>query len=139
MTHPRFVLDASVAVAWCFEDENSAAADAVLNQMAKAEAVVPAIWRVEVASALLAGERRTRGKPAETALALDLLGSLNIRVDEDALPEWEQLIGLARSEKLSVYDAVYLSLAIRKGLALATLDAGLKRAARSVGVKLVAG
>ena len=86
---------------------------------------------------MLAGERRRRSRPADTAQALDLLGSLNIRVDEESIPEPGQLVLLARSEKLSVYDALYLSLAIRKGLPLATLDRGLKRASRSTGVKLM--
>jgi predicted nucleic acid-binding protein len=133
------VLDASVAVAWCFEDESNHAADQILDLMVKAEAVVPVTWTVEVSNALLAGERRRRSRPADTARALDLLGSLNIRVDEEAVPEPGQLVSLARSEKLSVYDALYLWVAIRKGLPLATLDGGLKRASRSAGVKLMIG
>ncbi len=139
MAARRFVLDASVAVAWCFEDESNRDADQVLGLMLNAEAVVPVTWTVEVSNALLAGERRRRSGPAETSQALGLLASLNIHVDEEAAPEPGQLVSLARSEMLSVYDALYLSLAIRKGLPLATLDRGLKRASRSAGVMLMIG
>jgi len=133
------VLDASVAVAWCFEDESNHDADQVLDLMVKATALVPVTWTVEVSNALLAGERRRRSRPADTAQALDLLGSLNIRVDDESAPEPGQLVSLARAERLSVYDALYLWLAIRKGLPLATLDGGLQRASRSAGVKLMIG
>ena len=131
-----FVLDASVALAWFFEDENSSAADRVLDLLGVSEAVVPVIWPIEVGHALLAGERRKRIKPAETARALNQLRSLNIRVEDSPL-EVDRLVDLARSEKLSVYDATYLSLAMREGLPLATLDRTLERAAEAVGVALL--
>ncbi len=134
----RFVLDASVALAWFFEDESSPAADRVLDLLAGSEAIVPVIWPVEVGHALLAGERRKRIKPAATARALDQLRSLNIRVeDADSRLEVDRLVDLARSEKLSVYDAAYLSLAMREGLPLATLDRKLERAAETIGVRLL--
>ena len=133
-----FVLDASVALAWFFEDESSPAADRVLDLLAASEAVVPVIWPVEVGHALLAGERRKRIKPAETVRALDQLRSLNIRVeDADSLLEVDRLVDLARCERLSVYDATYLSLAMREGLPLATLDRELERAAETSGVTLL--
>ena len=131
-----FVLDASVALAWFFEDENSSAADRVLDLLGVSEAVVPVIWPIEVGHALLAGERRKRIKPAETARALNQLRSLYIRVEDSPL-KVDRLVDLARSEKLSVYDATYLSLAMREGLPLATLDRTLERAAEAVGVTLL--
>ncbi len=134
----QFVLDASVALAWCFEDETSRAADAILDQLASSEAVVPAIWPVEVGHALLAGERRKRITAADVSRSLELLGSLNIRPDDSglrlAIDDW---IGLARSQQLSVCDATYLALAMREGIPLATLDTALRRAARRVGVTIV--
>ena len=133
-----FVLDASVALAWFFEDESSPAADRVLDLLAVSEAVVPVIWPVEVGHALLAGERRKRIKPAETVRALDQLRSLNIRVEDAySLLEVDRLVDLARCERLSVYDATYLSLAMREGLPLATLDPELERAAETSGVRLL--
>ncbi len=135
----RFVLDTSVALAWCFEDETSTAADRILDLLASSEAIVPAIWPVEVGNALLVGERRKRIAPAETVRSLALLRSLNIRLD-DASPrlQVDDLVALARAQKLSVYDAAYLSLALREGIPLATLDRALAEAARRTGITLLA-
>jgi len=99
---------------------------------------VPAIWPVEVGNALLAGERRKRITPAETARSLELLRSLNIHLDDAGLGLGvDDLVALARSHKLSVYDAAYLSLAMREGIPLATLDRSLARAAQRVGISLL--
>lgn len=134
----RFVLDSSVAVAWCFEDETSPAADRVLDLLVSAEAIVPVIWPAEVGNALLAGERRRRISAAGVSRSLALLRSLNIRLDDsDARAQVDDWVGLARSQKLSVYDAAYLAVAIRSGVPLATLDRGLARAARAMGLTLV--
>jgi predicted nucleic acid-binding protein len=131
----RFVLDASVALAWCFEDESSEAADAILDLLASAEAIVPATWPVEVGNALLAGERRKRITPAGIARSLGLLGELDVRVEEAGMhSSLGDLVALARSAKLSVYDAAYLFLAMREGVPLATLDRALGEAARKAGV-----
>lgn len=134
----RLVLDTSVALAWCFEDESSSTADAILDLLVSSEAIVPAIWPVEVGNALLAGERRKRITPAETARSLELLRSLNIHLDDAGLGLGaDDLVALARSHKLSVYDAAYLSLAMREGIPLATLDRSLARAAQRVGISLL--
>jgi predicted nucleic acid-binding protein len=131
----RFVLDTSVALAWCFEDEHSARADRILDLLVSATATVPAIWPIELGNALLAAERRKRITPAGVSSSLRLLGSLRIRLD-DAAPslDSEDLVVLARSQNLSVYDAVFLRLAMREGIPLATLDLSLARAARRAGV-----
>ena len=134
----RFVLDASVAVAWCFEDEASSAADTILDQLVSSEAIAPAIWPVEVGNALLVGERRKRISAAEISRSLGLLGALNIRLDDAGLRlDVDDLVGLARSQKLSLYDAAYLSLAMREGVPLATLDRALGKAAKRVGVRVL--
>jgi predicted nucleic acid-binding protein len=134
----RFVLDTSVALAWCFEDESSARADRILDLLVSATAVVPAIWPIEVGNALLAGDRRKRISPAGISRSLRLLRSLNVRLD-DAGPslDAQDLVALARSQNLSVYDAVFLSLAMREGIPLATLDRTLARAARRAGVSVL--
>jgi predicted nucleic acid-binding protein len=69
----RFVLDTSIAVTWCFEDEDSAQADRILALLASREALVPPVWLIEVGNALLAGARRTRITVAEISRSLKLL------------------------------------------------------------------
>jgi predicted nucleic acid-binding protein len=130
------VLDASVALAWCFEDEAGGLADRVLESMSAAEAVVPAIWPVEVANALLAAERRRRITPAGLAQCLALLRRLRILVDEAGL-DMDEIVALGRSFRVAAYDAAYLSLALRAGLPLATLDRALTQAARHAGIPIL--
>ena len=134
----RFILDSSVVLAWCFEDETSPAADRVLDLLESGEAIVPAIWPAEVGNALLAGERRRRISAAGVSRSLALLRYLNIRLDsKDPRMRVEEWVSLARSQKLSVYDAAYLAVAISEGIPLATLDRTLAGAARRLGVDLL--
>ena len=131
------VIDASVSLAWHFDDEVSEYADRILEELRAGAGLVPAIWPLEVANALLIAERRGRLSPARTARAVDLFKELPLQVQEigaqDALGP---ILDLARAEDLSVYDASYLELAMREGLPLATEDAALKSAAVRVGVTL---
>ena len=132
-----FVLDGSVAIAWCFEDEVSPYADAVAARIPTVQAVVPAIWPLEVANVLLVGERRKRCAPSDTAYRLTSLAALPIAVEDISLTNvWNEVLNLARAHNLSAYDAAYLELALRRSLPLATLDDKLKDAARAVGVAL---
>jgi predicted nucleic acid-binding protein len=125
-----FVLDASCALAWCFEDEASARALDILDQLQQGEAVVPALWLLEVADALLGAERRRRLSQAESARFLELLGRLPIRVEDTPHRRaWGEILSLARTHGISAYDAAYLDLAMRLGVPLATLDEALRRAA----------
>lgn len=132
------VLDTSVAIAWCFEDESTPASSALLESLPSRAAIVPALWRWETANALLVAERRRRIDAASAERFLRLLDRLPIRVDEEAAGH---AIGetrrLASGLGLSVYDASYLELARRVGIPLATRDAELMAAARSVGVALL--
>ena len=57
-----FVLDCSVALAWCFPDEKAAAPQAVLDSLTDARAIVPSLWHLEVGNSLLVGERRGRSR-----------------------------------------------------------------------------
>jgi predicted nucleic acid-binding protein len=130
-----FVLDGSVTVAWFFEDEADAYAEAVEDSLTEATAVVPSLWRLEVANALLMGERRKRTTEAKVTQFLVLVGALPISVDDETVARaWSETLNLARAQNLSVYDAAYLEVAERRGLPLATLDAPLKAAARAIGV-----
>jgi predicted nucleic acid-binding protein len=130
-----FALDCSLTVAWFFEDEASGYAQAVEDSLPGASAVVPSLWPLEVANALLIGERRKRTTEAKVTAFLGLLECLPIALDDEtASRAWQETVRLARSQQMTVYDAAYLELAMRRGLPLATLDDRLQAAAQAVGV-----
>jgi predicted nucleic acid-binding protein len=132
-----FVLDGSVTMVWGFEDEADTYAAAILDKMPELQAHVPSLWPLEVANALLVGERRKRIKPADTARFLAILKAFPITVDDQTVAHaWVDTIHLARAHNLSSYDAAYLELAVRLDLPLAAQDGKLKTAARSMGVEL---
>lgn len=107
----------------------------MLDQLATIRAVVPALFPLEVANALLVGERRKRATEADTLKWPAILAALPITIDaETNTPSWDATLNLARGHNLSAYGAAYLELAIRRGLPLATLDARLLAAAEAVGV-----
>jgi predicted nucleic acid-binding protein len=129
------VIDSSVAIAWCFPDEQDDYSQSVLDALASERAIVPDLWHLEVANTLLVGERRKRSTQANTVTWLGFLASLPIAVDEDTRAHaFGDALSLAREHNLSAYDASYLELAMRRGLPLATLDDKLKAAALAVGV-----
>ena len=131
------VLDNSIVMAWSFEDETDEYADAVLDRLATVHAIVPALWPLEVANALLMGERRKRSTEAETIKWTGILASLPISIDgETNSHAWSDTLSLAHGHNLTAYDAAYLELAIRRGLPLATIDGKLKTAAEAVGVPI---
>lgn len=134
----RIVVDASVAVAWCFEDEQSPFTEGVLDLLsAGTEALTPAIWPFEVANALLVAERRKRLTVAQVTALLGRVARLPVSVEPvETGRAFEQILSVARQQNLSEYDAAYLELALRTGLPLATLDGKLKEAARLLDVGL---
>ncbi|HEY9838193.1 MAG TPA: type II toxin-antitoxin system VapC family toxin [Vampirovibrionales bacterium] len=110
----EFVLDCSVAISWCLVDENNDYANAILALMRDCEAYVPAIWSLEVANTLLVAERRNRMTPEQSQLAIALLQSLLIHVDDATDREaFSSTLPIGRQEGLAAYDAAYLELAIR--------------------------
>jgi predicted nucleic acid-binding protein len=132
------VVDASVVLAWCFPDENNDYADRILDLLEETPAVVPSLWFVEVANALLVGERRNRLNPAEATRFLSLLRSLMVEADtQTSARALTDTLALARAWNLSAYDATYLELAMREGLPLATLDDRLREAATGAGVEVL--
>jgi len=127
------VVDASVTMAWCFEDEASTASDDVLDQLRQDSAVVPGLWKLEVINVLLVAQRRDRITEAQAARFLSLLERLPI--DVDASPyDTQSVLAAGRRHGLSSYDAAYLVLAERLAAPLATLDDRLSGACRSAGV-----
>ncbi|HEY6056463.1 MAG TPA: type II toxin-antitoxin system VapC family toxin [Candidatus Limnocylindrales bacterium] len=133
-----FVVDASVALAWCFTDESNASADRALERLAEDSALAPSIWPFEVANGLRTAERGGRLGPGDLARLRELLRALPVYLDvvdlETAVGE---VLAVARSLDLTAYDAAYLTLASRRGLALATVDARLRRACLRAGVQLL--
>ena len=134
----RFVLDASVAVAWCFEDETNPIADRALAALGDGAALVPLVWSAEVGNALIAGERRGRITPDQIRQSLELVSGLDIATDRDNVTaRLVVLLDLARTLRLSLYDSICLDLAMRERLPLATVDTALARAAQAEGVALI--
>jgi len=133
-----FVIDNSVVMAWCFEDESSPYARAVQDALKTRHALVPRVWALEVANVLAVAERKKRITRSNAARFLVLLRSLPITVEAET-PErvFGEISSLAMETGLTAYDASYLDLAIRQGLPLATLDADLRKAARKVGVAIL--
>jgi predicted nucleic acid-binding protein len=135
----RFVLDCSVAAAWCFADEKNAYVDAVLEGFSEGyEALVPPLWALEVVNVLSLAERRKRLLPAETAHFFELYSSLPIFLDQApaTVSEYRELLPLCRAQGLTAYDAAYLQTAIRNGIPLATQDDALRGACRRCGVEV---
>lgn len=135
----RLVVDASVAVAWCFEDESTRYTERILDLAAAgAELLTPAIWPFEVANALLVAERRKRITVAQGTALLQRIAKLPILV-EPISPNraFQRILQVARQYHLTEYDAAYVDLALQEALPFATLDAKLRRAAHSAGLTLV--
>lgn len=132
-----FVLDASVALNWLFEDEFDEYAEAVLRRLGSEEVLVPSIWALEVTSALLVAQSKNR-------LAVERV--LSIRLELAALPVVYAQDSIANAVRpvfetaarfgLTTYDATYLSLAAARRVALATSDQRLKAVARELGVAI---
>ena len=98
-------------------------------------ALVPGIWWYELRNALIVNERRGRLSAEDTRATLADLNEMNIAID--ARHDTQTVLGLARKNSLSVYDAAYLEVALRRRLPLATLDRRLSRAAAASGATLI--
>lgn len=126
------MLDASVATAWLLDDEDEALSSAALERLETDEALVPQLWHVEVRSALLGAERSGRIRSDEVDERLRSLGDLPVRTDTD--PRLGAALALARTHRLSIYDAIYLELAQRLDAPLVTLDKALARTCHATGL-----
>lgn len=129
------VLDASSVLSWCFEDEGNPDADALIERVAADGAVVPAIWPLEVANALVVAERRQRLAAEDSERFIAMIEELPITIDAGtAARAFHETAALARDHGLSAYDAAYLELAMRAELPLATSNEKLRRAATGLGL-----
>jgi predicted nucleic acid-binding protein len=131
-----FVLDASVAVAWCFDDEQDDLSARVLERLSRDGALAPAIWPLEVANAVRFGERRGRLRHSDVLRFEEILADLRIEITPTTVEHvFGFVLDVSREYQLSAYDAAYLELAISEGLPLATLDQRLMAAADAAGVQ----
>ncbi len=135
----RLVIDASITLSWLLPDEASAGSGAVRNELLGAEAVwVAAHWRLEVCNSLCMAERRKRLDAAGIVQAVALFTQLPVLLDPETDDHaGSETLALARQHALSVYDAAYLELALRRGAMLASLDLSLRAVARKFKVSLL--
>ena len=132
------VLDSSVTLTWCFEDEQTPACNAVLEQVGQGGAFAPTLWPLEVLNALAMAERRGRLEAVKRQELTGFLSCLPVMLDsETAAQAWTITSRLAERFRLTLYDASYLELAQRLGLPLATVDLDLRAAAKQGGVPLL--
>lgn len=132
------VLDSSVTLAWIHEDETTDAMRQLFDAVAETGAVVPALWRLEIANGMTIAMRRGRIDEEFRRAALADLALLDITTDPDTdMHAWEATLRLADRFRLTVYDATYLELAHRRALPLATLDEDLRAASTALGAALL--
>ena len=132
------IVDASTMLGWHFQDEAHPPSE-VLRRLVKEPVMVPRHFAAELANGVVIAERKRRTEPAHTANLLSLLELVAAEIDQDGAEQvFERVLPLARAYALSVYDALYLELAERRGLSLASRDGALSRAARKAGLKVLA-
>ena len=132
------VLDNSSTMAWIFLDETTDAIELLFSQVERGGAVVPALWEIEVANVLQMAVRGKKQTAQFRDRALAALAVLPIDVEMSRTDRvWGDSLHLAERHGLTVYDATYLEVAIRRRLPLATLDNDLRRAAGSEGIVLL--
>ena len=135
-----FIVDASMTLAWHFEDEATPETEKLFARTVGELIVVPRHWFFEVANGALMGERRRRATPQQTAFFRHRMADFEVEVDgqdDGAALVFDRVLPLARAHHLTIYDAAYLELAERRGLPLATLAAELAAAGRSVGIEIL--
>jgi predicted nucleic acid-binding protein len=133
-----FVLDSSVTLSWCFEDEQTPATQALLQRVVESGAIVPVLWPLEVLNGLAMAERRRRIDRDTRHRLSELLRKLPVQVDlESAAMAWTDTATLAERHQLTLYDASYLEAARRLKLPLGTLDEALRKAAATIHVPLL--
>lgn len=134
------VLDSSATLAWIYANETTDKIRVLFDQVADAGAVVPALWRLEVANSLTVAVRRGRIDEEFRRYALADLALLDITTDQHTESHaWGDALRLADRFRLTVYDAAYLEIAQRRTLPLATLDTALCTAAVNLGVRILGG
>ena len=133
-----FVVDNSISLAWCFEDEQTDPVIGLLDRVTENGAFAPQLWPIEALNGLLTAERRGRISTAIRQRLAGFVRELPIGIDaETASQAWIATAQLAEQHRLTASDATYLELALRRGLPLATSDKQLAAAAQQAGVELL--
>jgi predicted nucleic acid-binding protein len=133
-----FVLDSSVTLAWCFDDERTDATDAVLERVVESGAQAPSLWPLEILNALWMAERRGRIDADRRVRPAGFLRDLPVNLDADTASQaWVATSRLAARYRLTLHDAAYLELAQRLRLPLATLDAELRTATDALAIEML--
>ncbi len=132
------VIDCSITLAWLFEDERSPEIDTLLRSWQQGTLIVPSLWHIEVANAVVTAEKRGRLAPNTIPALLELVTDLPVETDEETvIHALHETLQHARKMKLTAYDAVYLELALRRNLPLATRDEALRAAAVKIGIDVI--
>lgn len=132
-----FVLDCSVAMAWVFPDEATEETGRLRDSLLAGRAFVPAIWPIEVGNVLRVATGRGRISVGDWARIRTNLEAMPIEIEPVSTScVWGSVLELAHERRLSVYDAMYLELAVRMRLPLATLDRTLAAAGSAAGVEV---
>ena len=134
-----WVIDSSVGFAWIHPAQATPKTDSLLNEVANGvKIIVPGLWFLEMANGLLILQRRGRLAAAQRRIALETLAALPLTPDEPSTQTaFAATSELAEKHGLTVYDATYLELAIRRKLPLATRDEPLLAAARRCGLRVL--
>lgn len=136
----RFVLDASISLAWFLDDPVPDLAQRVRRSLEEgSRALVPSLWHFEVANGFAIGQRRGILTESRADRCLDDVEGLMASVIENSAStvSLRQALSVARAFRLTAYDAAYLETARREHLPLATLDRALVEAATKAGVSLL--
>jgi predicted nucleic acid-binding protein len=132
------IADASVVLAWFFDEKQTPKALEVLKRIEIEGLLVPPLWWSEVENGVLMGERRGRKKPDESEAFLSLVRALPIETDDAPRHRIsDDILELGRRYQLTAYDAAYVELAKRESASLATFDDALRRCAQSLKIKVL--
>ena len=133
-----FVLDCSVTMAWIFPDESTEATERLRESLVEGRALAPCLWPIEVGNVILVATRRGRVGVEEWPRIREFLDALPIEIDPvSASRTMGASLDLARQHELSLYDAMYLELAVRMRMPLATLDRALGAAGKAAGIEVI--
>ena len=134
-----FVLDCSVTMAWIFPDDATGATDRLRESLIEGHAFAPCLWPIEVGNVLLVATRRGRVGLDEWPYIREFVNALPIEIDPiSASRAIGESLDLAHRYELSLYDAMYLELAVRMRMPLATLDRALGAAGHAAGIEVLA-
>jgi|SRR5277367_2761070 predicted nucleic acid-binding protein len=135
----HYVFDASVCVAWCFEDETTEWVTNLFLPLSGADRIiVPAHWPVEISNTFLQALRRKRVISSQVERFWDQLARLPFAVESPlSASQAKNVLRVSEKHSLTAYDGAYLDVAMRNRIPLATLDAALANAAKKEQVTLL--